>query len=586
MQHWILLLALALLPLSAPSAKAADPAVPVRTDYSKINKGDPEKKYRSRTFKAYLSNKEFSRRLKTSGYSSFENPTGIFFPAGSKAVITVSGTPDPEFPLQLIVKNFDKGFKNFNGTKYPLKEGENKITVEEEGLAYFDYRSDNPDGAPPLKVTIKGGQINGVFTADDDKETWKRLLKDAKCNILDLLGNRCQLAYDVESLRKHCPEDGPKLLAMYDRIIELEQDDVLGWKRYACHPGNHIHGRVQWTGFMHADGLGAAYHKSTMPGLTNTEELRKSAWGVAHEFGHVNQTRPGMNWTGTTEITNNICSSWVNYNLRPEWLRLEHEVVGNIDGKRMRGGRFDCFVNNAIVRHRLWLYHGGPDPKGTNPPGAKNGDVFVSLCPFWQLMLYETVARGNKDFYPAIFQNVRETDEKDLTRGELRILFFKRACDAAKLNLSDYFLKIGLVSPMDRLVNDYNPGHTTVTLEMCKEALRYVKRYPEPDSSVIYYITVNSVGIYRDKKNIEVSPQAPHFSLPAKELEIPGDAWKNAVAYEAYKDGKLLRVALMGLNHEDNVSTTLPCPEGTDCVKAVQWDGKRIVIAGSDRAAR
>ncbi len=185
MKHWILTLVVALLPLAAVQGGTKAEVVPQRTDYSKINTGDPEKKYRNRVFKAYLTNAELTRRLKTSSYSSFENPTGIFFPAGAKAVITVTGKPDPAVPLQLIVHDFDKGGKD---KRYPLQVGENKLTIETQGLGYFDYRSNKPETAPALKVTIKGGQINGVFTNKDDKKTWVRLLKDAKCNILDMLG--------------------------------------------------------------------------------------------------------------------------------------------------------------------------------------------------------------------------------------------------------------------------------------------------------------------------------------------------------------------------------------------------------------
>lgn len=61
-------------------------------------------------------------------------------------------------------------------------------------------------------------------------------------------------------------------------------------------------------------------------------------------------------------------------------------------------------------------------------------------------------------------------------------------------------------------------------------------------------------------------------------MEVPANACQNAVAFEACAGRKLLRVNLLGLNHEDNRSTTVICPEGTTAVKAVQWDGKRYTI--------
>lgn len=549
--------------------------IPKYTDYTGINTGNPEKTYRQRTFRAYLPNDEVRRRMKTKNYSFFENPTGIFFAPKEEVTLTLKGTEG--HPVALIVRDFDVG-----GTQdtYPLHEGANTITIKNQGLGYFDYRDTNPATAHPINVTISGGKINGVFTRQDSAATWERLLLNAKCNILDLLGERCQLTYDVKSLRKYCPTRGPELLELYDRIIELEQDDILGWGLDKSHPGNHIHGRVQWKGYMQADGLGGAYHVDTMNTLADVDKLRKSSWGVGHEFGHVNQTRPGMLWRGTTEITNNICSAWVDYNLDPTYSRLEHEMSPNADRINMRGGRLDCFVDSAIVKHQLWQFQDGPD-KGLMKPLKQfdSGDVFVGFAPFWQLMLYNTVARGNKAFYPNIYHDVRVTNEEGMTNGQLRVLFMKRVCDSAKLNFADYFIKTGMAAPVDREVDDYGKAFITVTDEMVQEMLDYISRYPKPDSDVIYYICTNNVDIFRKRLPIKKSADAPKIKLPVGKIDIPGDAWENAVAFEAYQGKTLLRVSLRGINHEDNTTTTVTCPPETDCIKAVQWDGKRVTIA-------
>ena len=556
----------------------ADSDVPQFTDYSKINQGPPEVSYRNRDFRAYLPNNELRKRLKTSPYSSFENPTGIFFSRDETVSLNVKGGAGKN--ISLIVHDFDKSGSH---DVYPLNEGSNVIQIKSSGLGYINYRSDQPEQEPPVHITIDGGKINGVFTPQDDAETWERLLASAKCNILDLLGTRCQLAYDVESLRKYCPHDGPELLALYDRIIEMEQNDVLGWKLDGSHPGNHIHGRVQWKGFMHADGYGAAFHVSAMDCLDNPKKLRKNTWGVAHEFGHLNQTRPGMMWIGMTEVTNNLCSSWVSYQLTPGETRLEHEVSDTLDSVPMRGGNFDSYVNSAIVEGQIWQFQAGTDPALLDIfkklKRQEIGKVFVTLAPFWQLLLYNHLALGNKDFYPRIYHDVRVTDESKMTNGELRVLFMKRACDAAQLNFSKFFIKTGMAAAIDREVGEYGVAFVTVTEDMVQEMLDYVAKYPEPESDVIYYITVNSVDIFRDKLPIEVSPDAPKIKLPVKQVDIPPDAWKNAVAFEAYSGEKLIRVSLRGLNHEDNETTTVICPPETDSLKAVQWDGKRITIA-------
>ena len=574
--------------LVTPESFAVDSKPPEEvmqlTDYRGINAGNPEEKYRHRIFRAYLPNRLINKIYKTSAYSSYENPTGIFFEAGEQAVFTVSGSAG-EAELELIVRDFGEGGSR---DSYPLRIGDNKLSIKNKGLAYLQYRAENPQDAPPIEVDIQGGKINGVFTAGDSVETWHSLLKNAVCNIIDLLGYRCQLTYDVTSLRKYCPDQGSELLALYDEIIRLEQVDVMGWGTKDVHPGNHIHGRVQYSGFMHADQQGAAFHVNTMGSLANPVRLRQNAWGVAHEFGHVNQTRPGMRWVGTSEITNNICSAWVNFKLFPQQMRLEHEVTENIDQERMRGGRFDCYVNSAVVKHQLWQFQSGPDSGLFAPLRGNSGDHFVGCAPFWQLMLYCTAARGNKDFYPDIFHNVRHTDESAMTNGELRVLFLKRAADAAKLNLAEFFLCTGMAAPVDRVIDDYGEASLTVTEEMLQEALDYMARYPKPDSSVIYYITANSIDIFKHKLPISISPDAPKIILPVSRVDIPGSAWKNAVAFEAYSGKKLVRVSLLGLNHTDNTTTTVICPPETDSIKAVQWDGKRVTIAklSSDQTVR
>lgn len=561
-------------PLSSASLAPESSAPLSATDFTDLNKGPAEQKYRHRVFRAYLPNAEISRRYKIGNYSSFENPTGIFFSPGEHVSIILTGSQGQQ--IKLIVRDFEEG-----GTtdEYPLNEGRNKLTIRNQGLGYMDYRSLTPASAPAVKTQIRGGKINGVFTRGDSAATWKRLLANAKCNILDIIGERCQLAFDVESLRKSCPDKGPELIRLYDKIIALEQDDILGWKQDNIHPGNHIHGRVQWRGFMHADGLGAAFHVDTVPGLVNVEALRRGAWGVAHEFGHVNQTRRGMKWVGLSEVSNNIYSAWVNYKLNPESMRLEHERIHNSDNEVMIGGRFDAYINHAIVQRRLWQFHGGPDNGNMVPPDRETGDHFVSVCPLWQLQLYLAVARGNKGFYPAIFHSVRNTDESQMTEGELRVLLFKRACDAAKLDLSEFFVKLGMLVPMDRYVRDYGNAHMTITREMCLEALRYAERYPKPDSSVIYYINANNVDIYT--KRLKLPDKITEFAPSAivnNRLEVPANVLSTAVAFEAYRGDELIRVSLKGLNHEDHASTTVVCPPGTTEVKAVQWDGKRITI--------
>ncbi len=546
-------------------------AVPAGTDYSTLNSSaDVEAAYRDRYYRAYLPIEEVREKLRTNNYSHYENPTGIYVTRGETLTTTV--TPAVEGTLELIIHDFGK---EADHAVIVLDSGRHTFAAPATGLMYVNYRSEKPAEAPPVRVRIEGGQVNGVFTRYDDAATWKKLLAHAKCNILDILGERVQLAYNVDGLREQCPERGPELLKLYDDVIRMEQE-MLGWDKYGVHPGNHIHGRVQWGGFMHADGIGSAYVYSAMKEVANPDNLRKSVWAIAHEFGHINQCRPGMMWAGSQEVTNNIFSAWCCYCINPTTCRLEHEVTPVIGGRPMRGGRMDCYVNNAIVNRQLWQFQSGPDNGLQNVPGARTGDHFVSVCPLWQLQLYMAVARDKADFYADIHHLARQ-DASDTPHGQLRLQFFTRACDVTGWDLSDFFVKVGIVAPMNRYVEDYSSHMVTITPEMCREAIAHARRYPKPDSSVIYYINANNVHIYRDRLPVQPSPDyVPKFSRGR--VTIPASVWQNAVAFEAYADGELVRIALRGLNHKDNATTDLICPPGTTAIKAVQWDGTRFDV--------
>ncbi len=561
-----LMLSLLLSPLQA--------AVPAGTDFSQLNKGEhPESNYRERSFCAYKPLVEVSRTLKVGGYSAYENPTGIYYTAGETICITLNNTP--EQPVSLIIRDFRNGGKR---EVYPLREGSNTITVRNNGLGYIDYRSSRGAAAEKVSISFRGGKLNGVFSAADDNATWKKLLEHVPAGVLDIVGERCQIVYDVEGLRKGNPEKGREMLALYDRIVELEQE-IMGWDAEGIHPGNHMHCRVVWAGYMFADNEGAGFHCSTIAGISNPDGLADGVWGVAHELGHVNQLKPDFTWAGMMEVSNNVYSAWCNYRLHPQEMRLEHEVCANYEGFPMRGGRFDCYINNAIVNRQLWGYTGGPDSGIGKVPGERPGDHFVSVCPLWQLQLYCHVARGNTLFYPNIFRSLRAKDSAEVSHGQMRMEFCRLAMESANCNLNGFFLETGMYGIMNRCVPDYAPHMVTVSGDMVMETLRQGMKYPEPDSSVIHYINANNALIYRDRLAVEESPDfRPALSAGGGIMVFPAEKWKNAVAFEVYKGEELLRICLRGLGQKDNASTTVICPPGATEIRAVQWDGRRYPV--------
>lgn len=66
-------------------------------------------------------------------------------------------------------------------------------------------------------------------------------------------------------------------MQLYDSLINI-QHEIMGLVKYHREPKNHMFGRVIWQGFMHADGIGAAFHDNTISSVPNINKLRKNSW--------------------------------------------------------------------------------------------------------------------------------------------------------------------------------------------------------------------------------------------------------------------------------------------------------------------
>ncbi len=532
------------------------------------------KKFRTQFYSAYPTIDSVAKSLKTSGYNQFENPTGIVFEAGDTAVVTVQGDPGT-IKLELRVTNF--GTKEWKDSKYQLRPGKNTIQIKNKGHGYISYYTDQFKRAPKLKISIEGGRANGYFdSAIHDNKDWKILLTGAVSNILDIRGKRVQLAYPVTKLKEQCPTDGLALINAYDKIIK-QQHEIMGLDKYKRVPKNHMFGRVIWQGFMHADGLGAAFHNDTMDSLANPEKVLKESWGIAHEFGHVNQVRPGMKWVSTTEVTNNIYSIWCQYKLSPGWIRIENEVCNDGEGNSVEGGRFNSYLQSAIIAGEQWLCQKGQDKMTDYQNG---GDHFVKLGPLWQIQLYCNVAgKGNRDTYPDIFELVRRQNDEGISNGQHQLNFMKNVCDVNKQDFTDFFKSVGMLKPIDKDMDDYSRAQLTITQEQCDALIKYAKRYRKPDSPVIYYITSSSVEAYRQGLPVQ-GIFGRGVTLENHARRIDHKVWKNVTVFETYTGNKLTNIAIVGTGSADRSTTLVQYPEGSTRIEAVSWNGKRTLVIG------
>ncbi len=533
------------------------------------------KEFRVQEYDPYRPVSDLAKELKTSGYCQFENPTGIYFKENEDIVVFVDDAASDNIMLR--IKDFGSSLQD---NTYKLRTGVNVITTKGKGNGYISYFTTNWENIPKVKIHIASGKVNGYFdTNRHSNEDGAQMLNNAVSEILDIKGKYVNLAYSVNSLKSNAYNDLKSLIVVYDSIVS-SQYSIMGLKKHNRLPKNHMFGRVIWDGYMHADGTGAAFHENTMVNLANPERLKDNIWGPAHEFGHVNQVRPGMKWVGTSECTNNIYSAWIQYCYTPQNLRLEHENIGGTVG-----GRFNAFLNNALIKNQEWGLQAGPDRVyGVKPNGKWGGDHFVKLVPLWQLHLYYHVAgEGNSwhkpYFWADIFEKVRNTNEAGMSHGQLQINFVKNTCDAVQQDLSDFFTKIGMLQVVDKYFDDYSSAQKTITQTMIDDAISYCSKYPKPEIDYIHYISGNSIEAYKNKQPI--TGQFNNGVSGDTTKKILHNNWQNVVVFETYAEDKLIQLTMVGTGSNTNSFTNVPYPDGSSRIEAVAYNGKRTLVFGN-----
>ena len=541
-----------------------------------LHAGKYDTTYRVKVCTPYKPLQELSAVLKTSGYSQFENPTGIFLEAGDEVVVFVDDTGNETISLR--VRDFGQSGDDHS---YPLFTGANVLQMKGQGLAYVSYYTGNYQSAQNIKVHIASGKVNGYFDATrHNNEDGKRLLDGAVAPILDLLGERVHLAYTVNALKNNAYTSLFDLVAVYDSIV-ASQHTMMGLPKYGLVPANRMFGRVSWSGYMFKDGLGAGFNESTMGTVANVGRLKNDIWGPAHEFGHVNQVQPGMMWVGTAEVTNNIFSKWIQYCYTPDMLRLETENVGgNI------GGRYNAYFTSAFLHKQEWGLQAGPDRAYGAQNGRWDGDHFVKLAPLWQLhVFFHLAGEGNPwhrpYFWADIFEKVRNTNEDLMTHGALQINFCKNLCDAVQYNMTGFLQEIGMLKEVDKFFSDYTSRQKTITKAMIDEVIDYASQYPDPPFSTIQYISGNSLAAFKYQRRIEGT-----FGTGLTDIHlgkrVSHASWQHVVVFKTYSGTELTHITLVGTGNAGNLSTDVPYVAGTSTrIEAVAFDGSETLVFGS-----
>lgn len=530
--------------------------------------------FRIATFKAYPNPDIQGTANKTNHYSRLDNPTGIFVKNGETLIVMVGDTHG--YNISLRVQNLDKpGGDGFGGETYPLFRGVNKLTMRDKGLVYVIYHTPTlgeAETADAIKIHFASGTVNGYF--DSQKHTrdqWNALLNNATDKYFDLLGEYAHLTFETAQF-KSITNNGYDLIGLYDKLVYSEQQ-LLGLEKYDKMFKNRMYFNVMYHQHMYATNYHTGYNANTISNIGNEEVFKTTGcWGPAHEVGHCNQTRPGLKWLGTTEVTNNIMSEYIQTVIFKQNSRIQTEDMG-VNYRN----RYSKAWNGILVSE---------SPHGSfNNSESDGDDVFCKLIPFWQLQLYFGNALGRTPlkqedkggFYPDVYEYIR-TNSNLTTAGAQQLEFAFICSKISGYDLTDFFAKWGFFTPVDVEIDDYGKGKLTVTQKMIDDVKKRITQLPSLSKLevALEYITDNTWELYKTK------PQVIKGTARRQENKITMSNWQNVVAYEVRNEsesGELIFVSDGVLTPSTSAWFTLTS-DWKDGYKvyAVAVDGKRTEV--------
>ncbi|MBD0825399.1 M60 family metallopeptidase [Aestuariibaculum marinum] len=400
--------------------------------------GEYSSEFRAASYRPYQNPSVQSAINKTSTYSKRDNPTGIYVEEGEELLVIVGDTKGQNITID--VQDLNVGFGS--AKSYPLLEGENRLMMENSGLVYVqNITNDNIPliletdedkelaQAKTVNIHFVNAKVNGYFDlAKHNVEDWTRILGNAVYQDLDVMGLRSHITWTTENFKSY-NTDIVTVLEKYDRLVYLEEE-FAGLEKYEKMFNNRMYFHIDYNGASpYATSYRTAYTSSYAEIFCNASRFEARLWGPAHEAGHVNQLRPGLKWAGTTEVTNNLMSLYV-------------QTEFGEPCKLLVDGTYSVAKNNIIA---------GNTPHATS-------DFLSKLVPFWQLKLYMVDALGKTDFYRDIYEHYRVTPNlttNTTTQGILQLDFVRQVCRISGLNMLDFFQKWGFLTPVDTTLNDY-----------------------------------------------------------------------------------------------------------------------------------
>lgn len=469
--------------------------------------GNYDSSYRLADYRPYQNPAIMAAINKTSKYSMRDNPTGIYAKAGETLVVFV-GKIYEGGKISMLIQDLNGGYNN--SKTYDLEEGYNEITVEIGGLIYIlnqvdddiPLRLEDADNnqkknieAKTVKVHFAMGRVNGYFDISKNKESdWPLIRDNAKYQDIDVLGEYSHLTWRVSDFKKYNTEI-TATVANQDRLVYLEQE-FMGVVKYHKMFNNRMHFCIDYKAASpNASDYRTVYNASDYYAepFCKPERFSARCWGPAHEVGHCNQTRPGLKWSGMTEVTNNIMSLFIQTSFGSPCKLLVDGCTLKDENDQTLG----TFVN--IYQGATALIVDGKRPHCL--PEISSITRETQLVPFWQLKLYMIDALGKTEFYHDLYEYFR-THESPSDRGENQGMnqldFIRQVCAISGLNMLDFFEKWGFLYPVETTLNDYGDKAFKITAEQIEQFKDEInsKGYKMPHPNV-HQITESNLDDYK-----------------------------------------------------------------------------------------
>ncbi len=465
-----------------------------------------EKEFRVAEYGAFSNASYWAGVLNTFNYGSINNPTGIVANNGGKVIIIVGSDIPADATLSVTTRckeNIaDCSSSGISPQTLSLKKGLNYLPCTTDGShIYINYISKNGDlieNYPKLDIHVIGGSVQGYVDINKhDDANWASMKSNGLFTAapsLDLLGNYAQLHISQNAATQNGDEIIP-LIEVFDWYVytELElmgitavpdsmknvegasdaYEDLYPKKvnnRMVCFGINngYLHGGP---GHICINGDGNFSYKAL-------EDRGASAWGAAHEYGHINQG--SILLLGSREVSNNLFSNVMLH----------------------KGGT--CTSRGWSLN----FLQGYMQEGNHNWPHIVTNQYWCGTHMFHQLYLYYHAAGNDPLFYQKLFKLLRAnplnppTGDGGCSGSQDYLKFALLACQAANEDLTDFFEYWGFFEPVSNVaMSDYPTGRNWVLtttqdeIDATKEAMA---AYEKKGNAAMMFIEDRAVESYKE----------------------------------------------------------------------------------------